>query len=104
MEMIFLSNNKERQAAKCAQKNLNRGGDAFSPGEHPHLFQTWDLLLTTETTQKNKDERIIIMKKLILPKTDIIGSRQRASLAGWLNIPLTFSLIFLGFSSAIACD
>ena len=44
------------------------------------------------------------MKKLIQPKTDIMCSRPRALLAGWLNMPLTFSLTFLGFYSAIACD
>jgi len=76
----------------------------FAWGASPPLSDLGNLLLTTETTPKNKDERIIIMKKLILPKTDIIGSGQRASLAGWLNMPLTFSLMFLGFSSAIACD
>jgi hypothetical protein len=30
--MIFLINNKERKAIKCAQKNLNRGGEAFCLG------------------------------------------------------------------------
>jgi len=55
MERIFLINNKEREAVKCAQKNLNRGGDAFSPGEHPDLFQTWE---PADDNQPGKGELI----------------------------------------------
>src|SRR5436853_6906728 len=69
MEMIFLSNNKERQAAKCAQKNLNRGGDAFSPGEHPHLFQTWEAAIPNSPGFLKGKLIMKIKSKLIIAAT-----------------------------------
>src|SRR5439155_4839181 len=76
----------------------------FAWGASPPLSDLGTFFSQRKQHQKNKDERIIIMKTLIRPKTDIMGSRQPASLTGLLLMPLAFSLIFLGLCSAIACD
>jgi hypothetical protein len=44
-----LINNEEREAIKCAQNNLNRGGEAFLPVEKRRLFS--DLKRADKTNQ-----------------------------------------------------
>ena len=34
--------NRLPESSNLSEQRSGTGGDAFSPGEHPHLFQTWN--------------------------------------------------------------